>query len=92
MFLISSEKGELHVSVSHQFPEDPDSLGKEIRKYEQLLEQTHTQMKSSKKVSKKQEAKQEEQLWELQRTLTALKVIHINMHISRAILISSSLI
>ncbi|OXA56025.1 glutamic acid-rich protein [Folsomia candida] len=67
------EKGELHVSVSHQFPEDPDSLGKEIRKYEQLLEQTHTQMKSSKKVSKKQEAKQEEQLWELQRTLTALK-------------------
>jgi septal ring factor EnvC (AmiA/AmiB activator) len=66
-----SSGGELHVSVSHQFPEDPESLVKEIKKYEQLLEQTHTQIKSSKKVSKKQE----EQLWELQRTLTQLKVI-----------------
>jgi len=56
--------------VSHQFPDDPELIVKEIKKYEHLLEQTHTQIKSSKKVSKKQE----EQLWELQRTLTQLKV------------------
>jgi len=52
------------------FPEDADSISKEIRKYEAMLEQTHSQMKSSKKVSKKHE----EQLWELQRNLTQLKV------------------
>ncbi|ODM93594.1 RalA-binding protein 1 [Orchesella cincta] len=61
--------GDVPHITSHQFPEDPDALAKEIKKYEGLLESAHTSLKSSKKISKKQE----EQLWELQRTLTQLK-------------------
>ncbi|CAG7821472.1 unnamed protein product [Allacma fusca] len=64
-----SSQSDLPFTVTHQFPEDPDAIAKEIRKYEALLEQTHSHMKSSKKISKKSE----EQLWELQRTLTQLK-------------------
>jgi len=69
-FLFFSVGDVPHVVTSHQFPEDPDALAKEIKKYEGLLESAHTSLKSSKKIGKKQE----EQLWELQRTLTQLKV------------------
>lgn len=68
----NSPSSDVPHQTSHQFPEDPELLAKEIKKYEGLLEQAHTQLKSTKKISKKQE----EQLWELQRTLTQLKVIN----------------
>lgn len=70
IFFYFSPNDPPHIT-SHQFPEDPEALAKEIKKYEGLLEQAHLQLKSTKKISKKQE----EQLWELQRTLTQLKVL-----------------
>ena len=69
-FYCSRTPAEPPVTPSHQLPEDPEVITKEIRKYESLLEATHSQFKSGKKLSKKHE----EQLWELQRTLTQLKV------------------
>lgn len=70
LFCTPSPNDVPHVVSSHQFPEDPEALAKEIKKYEGLLEQAHLQLKSTKKINKKQE----ELLWELQIRLTQLKV------------------
>lgn len=56
-------------STSPNLPETPDEISEELRKQESLLNQIHSEMNAG-FVSKKRE----EQLWEVQRIITQLKV------------------
>lgn len=56
-------------STSPNLPETPDEITEELRKQESLLSQIHAEMNAG-FVSKKRE----EQLWEVQRIITQLKV------------------
>lgn len=58
---------------SSTFPESPDEILQELRKQESLLSQIHSEMNAG-FVTKKRE----EQLWEVQRIITQLKVIEFN--------------
>lgn len=59
-------------AASPNLPETPDDISKELRKQESLLAQIHAEMNAG-FVTKKRE----EQLWEVQRIITQLKVYHI---------------
>lgn len=56
-------------STSPNLPETPDEIHEELKKQESLLSQIHSEMNAG-FVSKKRE----EQLWEVQRIITQLKV------------------
>lgn len=56
-------------SSSPNLPDNPEEITKELRKQESLLTQIHSEMNAG-FVSKKRE----EQLWEVQRIITQLKV------------------
>lgn len=56
-------------STSPNLPETPDEIHDELKKQESLLSQIHSEMNAG-FVSKKRE----EQLWEVQRIITQLKV------------------
>lgn len=60
-------------STSPNLPETPDEIHEELKKQESLLSQIHSEMNAG-FVSKKRE----EQLWEVQRIITQLKVSEIN--------------
>lgn len=56
-------------STSPNLPETPDEITEELKKQDSLLNQIHAEMNAG-FVSKKRE----EQLWEVQRIITQLKV------------------